>query len=106
MASPLLPPTLRAQFPILAQTIHGQPLAYLLGEREFLGRPFRVEATTLIPRPETEAMLEWVTGQELPSDPIIVDACTGTGALALALAQHRPSARVMCSSPRSLARVR
>jgi release factor glutamine methyltransferase len=48
-----------------------------------------------IPRPETEAMLEWATAQRLPAQPVIVDLCTGSGALALALAQHRPAARIV-----------
>jgi release factor glutamine methyltransferase len=51
-----------------------------------------------IPRPETEAMLEWATAQRLPGSPcrpVIVDVCTGSGALALALAQHWPAARVL-----------
>jgi release factor glutamine methyltransferase len=51
-----------------------------------------------IPRPETEAMLEWAIAQSLPTTPagpVIVDVCTGSGALALALAQHWPAARVL-----------
>ena len=42
-----------------------------------------------IPRPETESILEWVTAQQLPAQPVIVDVCTGSGALAVALAHHR-----------------
>ena len=48
-----------------------------------------------IPRPETESVLEWVTAQRLPARPVIVDLCTGSGALAVALARHRPAARVI-----------
>ncbi|MGH3970441.1 MAG: HemK/PrmC family methyltransferase, partial [Mycobacterium sp.] len=55
----------------------------------------RVGPGVFIPRPETEAMLEWATAQHLPAQPVIVDLCTGSGALALALAQHRPAARVL-----------
>jgi release factor glutamine methyltransferase len=48
-----------------------------------------------IPRPETEAILAWATAQPLAARPLIVDLCTGSGALALALAHHRPAARVI-----------
>ena len=48
-----------------------------------------------IPRPETESILEWVTAQQLGARPVIVDLCTGSGALAVALAHHRPAARII-----------
>jgi release factor glutamine methyltransferase len=48
-----------------------------------------------IPRPETEALLEWATAQRLAPQPVIVDLCTGSGALAVALAHHRPAARIV-----------
>jgi release factor glutamine methyltransferase len=48
-----------------------------------------------IPRPETEAILEWATAQPLAARPVIVDLCTGSGALVVALARHRPAARVI-----------
>ena len=48
-----------------------------------------------IPRPETESILEWATAQRLPQAPFIVDLCTGSGALAIALAQHWPEARLL-----------
>ncbi len=46
-------------------------------------------------RPETESLLEWVTAQQLPAQPVIVDLCTGSGALAVALARHRPAGRII-----------
>ena len=48
-----------------------------------------------IPRPETEALLEWAVAQPLPHGPVIVDLCTGSGALALALSKYWPDARVI-----------
>jgi len=48
-----------------------------------------------IPRPETEALLEWALAQSLPHDAVILDLCTGSGALAIALASQRPQARVI-----------
>lgn len=85
-----------ARFEALASARRGgQPLAYLLGEREFLGRPFRVEATTLIPRPETEHLVETglacLAGLEAPC---VVDLGTGSGVVAISLALARPDARV------------
>ena len=48
-----------------------------------------------IPRPETESILEWARGQQLPASPVIVDMCTGSGALAIALADSWPRAHVI-----------
>jgi release factor glutamine methyltransferase len=48
-----------------------------------------------IPRPETEALLEWAASQQLAPRPVIVDVCTGSGALAVALAHHLPDARII-----------
>jgi release factor glutamine methyltransferase len=48
-----------------------------------------------IPRPETESLLEWALAQPLPAQPSIVDLCTGSGALAVALAHDRPGARII-----------
>ncbi|QMV20312.1 peptide chain release factor N(5)-glutamine methyltransferase [Granulicella sp. 5B5] len=73
-----------------------EPLQYLLGEQEFYGLPLRVTRDTLIPRPETEhlveAVLDWSRTQASMSR--IVDVGTGTGAIALALAKHLPDASV------------
>ena len=71
------------------------PLQYLTGTAAFGPVMLRVGPGVFIPRPETEAMLAWATAQPLAAHPVIVDLCTGSGALALALAQHRPAARVI-----------
>jgi release factor glutamine methyltransferase len=55
----------------------------------------RVGPGVFIPRPETEAILEWAMAQPLSTRPVIVDVCTGSAALAVALARHRPAARVL-----------
>ncbi|QLL06131.1 peptide chain release factor N(5)-glutamine methyltransferase [Mycobacterium vicinigordonae] len=71
------------------------PLQHLVGTVAFGPVLLHVGPGVFIPRPETEAMLEWATAQSLPAQPVIVDACTGSGALAVALARHRPLARVV-----------
>jgi release factor glutamine methyltransferase len=71
------------------------PLQHLIGTAAFGPVVLHVGPGVFIPRPETEAMLAWATAQRLEAQPVIVDLCTGSGALAVALAQHRPAARVI-----------
>lgn len=74
------------------------PLQHLIGSVQFGPVKLRVGPGVFIPRPETEAMLEWATAQDLSclvDQPLIVDVCTGSGALALALAQRWPTARIL-----------
>lgn len=76
-----------------------EPVAYILGEREFWGLPFEVGPAVLIPRPETELIVEEAlalfSGGLSPS--VIVDAGTGSGCLAVALALEFPDARVIAT---------
>lgn len=70
------------------------PLQHLTGTAAF--GPVQVSVGPgFIPRPETEALFEWVVRQALPDEPLIVDLCTGSGALALAIATALPKARVI-----------
>ena len=71
------------------------PLQHLTGTAAFGPLLLHVGPGVFIPRPETEAVLAWATAQQLAAPSVIVDLCTGSGALALALAQHRPAARVI-----------
>jgi release factor glutamine methyltransferase len=71
------------------------PLQHLTGTAPFGPLLLSVGPGVFIPRPETEAMLEWAVAQSLPANPVVVDVCTGSGALALALARHWPDARVI-----------
>lgn len=71
------------------------PLQHLTGTAAFGPVTLRVGPGVFIPRPETEAILAWATAQPLTPRPVIVDVCTGSGALAVALAHHRPAARVI-----------
>ena len=80
------------------------PLQHLVGTAPFGPLNVAVGPGVFVPRPETEALLEWACAQRLPERPCIVDLCTGSGALALALARHRPAARVIAidDSPAAL----
>jgi release factor glutamine methyltransferase len=71
------------------------PVQHLLGTAAFGSVQVRVGPGVFIPRPETESLLEWALAQPLGDRPLIVDLCTGSGALALALARTRPDARVV-----------
>lgn len=70
------------------------PLQHITGIAAFGPVLLEVGPGVFIPRPETEALLEWAVSQTLPSQPVIVDLCTGSGALAVALAARWPDARV------------
>lgn len=72
----------------------GEPLQYLLGEWEFLGRTFRVDPRALIPRGETEALVEMARAAA-PGARAILDAGTGSGILAVSLALESPASRVV-----------
>jgi release factor glutamine methyltransferase len=71
-----------------------EPVQYITGEQEFYGLPFRVTRATLIPRPETELLVETVIVR-MPGARRIVDVGTGSGAIAVALAHALPGASVM-----------
>ncbi|MCW2516889.1 MAG: hemK [Mycobacterium sp.] len=71
------------------------PLQHLTASAAFGPVVLEVGPGVFIPRPETESMLEWALGQRLPQRPLIVDLCTGSGALAVALADATPGAHVI-----------
>lgn len=73
----------------------GEPVAYLLGEREFFGRDFAVDPRVLIPRPESEHLIELAMAAGLPRGARILDLGTGSGCLAVTLAGELPGARVV-----------
>lgn len=73
----------------------GEPVAYLVGQREFHGLMLQVDARVLDPRPDTETLVDWALDclQNLPA-PKVLDLGTGSGAIALAIQHRRPDAQV------------
>jgi release factor glutamine methyltransferase len=78
-----------------ARRIAGEPVAYLLGRREFWSLDFEVTPAVLVPRPETELLVERVLRQISRPDASVVDLGTGSGAIAIALAHERPAWQVL-----------
>jgi release factor glutamine methyltransferase len=73
------------------------PIQYIIGETEFFGLPFKVNKNTLIPRPETEELVDWVLSQQGLTNnqkPNILDIGTGSGCIAITLAKQLPDAKV------------
>jgi release factor glutamine methyltransferase len=91
-----LPPSLWPAFAAhCTRRAAGEPVAYLLGEKEFHGLALAVDARVLVPRPDTETLVDWalqcLQGRRAPA---LLDLGTGSGAIALALQHARPDARV------------
>ncbi len=82
---------------LLEKRLTGTPIAHLLGQAEFWSLPLEVTPETLIPRPDTETLVEQVLQLPLPEQASVLDLGTGTGAIALALASERPAWRVSAS---------
>ncbi|WP_066257780.1 peptide chain release factor N(5)-glutamine methyltransferase [Hydrogenophaga flava] len=79
----------------------GEPVAYLLGEKEFGGLNLQVDARVLVPRPDTEVLVDWAL-DALPTPggaeaPRLLDLGTGSGAIALTVASRRPDAQVIAT---------
>lgn len=110
-----------AYFDLIARRRLGEPIAYLRGVREFMGLEFKVDRRALIPRPETEFVVETLLrllageyhtrfshGQSRPAQPdhktlpgggdlIVADICCGSGAIGLSIAKYLPCAKVVVS---------
>lgn len=76
-----------------ARRLHGEPVAYIVGYKEFFGLRLSVDARVLVPRPDTETLVTWAL-EHLPANGTVLDLGTGSGAIALALQHARPDATV------------
>jgi len=101
---PLGAPELAAYRELVRRRAAGEPTAWLTGRREFLGHAFRVSPDVLVPRPETELVVEAALAL-LPPGGALLDLCTGSGCIAASAALARPDARVVATelSPEALA---
>ena len=92
---PLADAEINAFQSLLSRRLAGEPIAYLTGTREFYGRPFRVSPDVLIPRPDTELLVEQALARIPPDQTLdVLDLGTGSGCIAITLALERPLARV------------
>lgn len=82
---------------MLARRAAGEPLAYVLGFREFYGRNFEVSPAVLIPRPETEALIDLAKSLDLPRRPRFLEVGTGSGCIAITLALEFPQAEILAT---------
>ncbi len=93
---------------LVARRAAREPIAYILGEREFYGRPFLVSRDVLIPRPDTELVVDrtlaWLAAHGRPPRPTMVDVGTGSGCLAFTIALECPGATIVATdiSPTAL----
>ena len=89
---------------LVARRLAGEPIAYIVGRREFYGLDFQVTDAVLIPRPDTELLVELALERLAPNGSVL-DMGTGSGAIAVAIAHTRPDARVSAldASERALA---
>ena len=80
---------------LIQRRLRGEPTQYLTGYQEFYGRPFAVDPRVLIPRPETELLVEAVleASARRIAESRVLDLCTGSGCIALTLAAERPAGR-------------
>lgn len=84
---------------LLARHASGEPMGYLIGEQAFFGLNLRVNARVLVPRPDTETLVQWALDllDTLPQPSTMLDLGTGSGAIALAVKSQRPTATVHAS---------
>lgn len=82
---------------LVKRRAQGEPLAYLLHKREFYGRDFVLNSEVLIPRPETETLIDLIKELDLPKRPRFLEIGTGSGCIAITLALEFPQAEVLAT---------
>lgn len=96
---PLAEPELARYRDLIKRRLGGEPVAYLLGEQELWGLPFYVDSSVLVPRPDTETVIE--VARSLRADRTapcrVLDLCTGSGAIAVSLAKELAGAHVIAT---------
>ncbi|MRD47656.1 peptide chain release factor N(5)-glutamine methyltransferase [Caenimonas koreensis] len=89
------PAAARAFRALCERRVAGEPVAYLVGHKEFFGLDLKVDPRVLVPRPDTEVLVEWALELLPPGRPSrVIDLGTGSGAIALAIKHARPAAHV------------
>lgn len=79
---------------IVERLRNNEPIQYVLGETEFYGLNFKVNSSVLIPRPETEELVEWILLETKQTNPHLLDVGTGSGCIAITLAKHLDNSTV------------
>lgn len=79
---------------IIKRLKNKEPIQYVLSESEFFNLTFRVNSNVLIPRPETEELVEWIINSENKNNPTILDIGTGSGCIAISLSHNMPTANI------------
>jgi release factor glutamine methyltransferase len=93
---PLMPHELARFRELVKRRRAREPVSYLLGEKEFYGRPFRVDRRVLVPRPDTETLIDVALARTLARSMSarVLDLCTGSGCIAITLGLERPTGHV------------
>jgi len=95
--APLPPESERRYDELILRRARGEPVAYLRGYKEFYGVTFGVDPRVLVPRPETEVLVDAVRGFAAGRPITVVDVGTGSGAIAIALARSEPALRILAT---------
>ena len=96
---PMAEPELAAYRALIKRRLGGEPVAYLLGETEFWSLPFFIDDSVLVPRPDTETVVEVVRAirTDRAAACRVLDLCTGSGVIAISLAKELPNATVIAT---------